>query len=74
MGLSGMPLDAVLACYRMEHRVMGAEDWTAAEELALVDHTKRMGIGSWDELYDMVRGIPEDKGRIFCVYHPFFFC
>eukprot|EP00903_Cladosiphon_okamuranus_P018342 g16874.t1 len=30
-----------------------SEDWTAAEELALVDHTKRMGLGSWEELSDM---------------------
>lgn len=59
---------AVLACYRMLCGVMGAEGWTAAEELALADHTKRMGMGAWEELSDMVRGTREESGRRFCVY------
>ncbi len=32
-----------------------AESWTAAEELALADHTRKMGLGAWDELSDLVR-------------------
>ena len=39
----------------MVRRAMGAEGWTAAEELALADHAKRMGLGAWEELSEMVR-------------------
>lgn len=45
----------VLCANGMVRRSTGAEGWTAAEELALADHTKRMGLGSWEELSDMVR-------------------
>ncbi|CAM9928757.1 unnamed protein product, partial [Choristocarpus tenellus] len=29
-----------------------SEDWTAAEELTLVDHIRKLGLGSWDEISD----------------------
>ncbi|CAM9135882.1 unnamed protein product, partial [Choristocarpus tenellus] len=29
-----------------------SEDWTAAEELTLVDHVRKLGLGSWDEISD----------------------
>ncbi|CAN0228052.1 unnamed protein product, partial [Scytosiphon promiscuus] len=28
------------------------EDWTAAEELSLVDQTRKMGLGAWEEISD----------------------
>eukprot|EP00904_Undaria_pinnatifida_P006436 jgi/Undpi1/2922/HiC_scaffold_14.g06299.m1 len=31
------------------------EDWTAAEELALADHTRRKGIAAWEEAADLKR-------------------
>ncbi|CAN0288335.1 unnamed protein product, partial [Ectocarpus fasciculatus] len=31
------------------------EDWTAAEELSLVDQAKKMGLGAWEEISDSVR-------------------
>lgn len=39
----------------MVRRAMGAEGFTAAEELALANHTKKVGVGAWEELSDMVR-------------------
>lgn len=32
-----------------------AEDWTAAEELALADHTRSRGLGAWEDIADLVR-------------------
>lgn len=34
--------------------VGNAEGWTAAEELSLVHHVKKMGLGAWEDIADSV--------------------
>lgn len=34
-----------------------SEDWTAGEELALLDLTRKMGLGAWDDIVESVSGV-----------------
>ncbi|CAN0373488.1 unnamed protein product [Pylaiella littoralis] len=35
------------------HQPVYSEDWTAAEELALADHTRNRGLGAWEDIADL---------------------
>lgn len=34
---------------------ISSEDWTAAEELNLVDQVRKLGLGAWEDIAESVR-------------------